>query len=112
MNQIDLGNQVAVVTGGAQGLGFAIAQRLLTSGAKVSLWDMNADALAAAVVFDTDQLLAAVLRGDDDARRAGIDGVLNQFFDHRGRALDDLASRDLVGEVNGQTGNPSHLPPA
>ena len=49
MNQIDLGNQVAVVTGGAQGLGFAIAQRLLTSGAKVSLWDMNADALAAAV---------------------------------------------------------------
>ena len=49
MNQIDLGNQVAVVTGGAQGLGFAIAQRLLASGAKVSLWDMNADALAAAV---------------------------------------------------------------
>ncbi|MEI2612857.1 MAG: hypothetical protein V9G20_29790 [Candidatus Promineifilaceae bacterium] len=28
MNQIDLNGQVAVVTGGAQGLGFAIAQRL------------------------------------------------------------------------------------
>jgi 2-dehydro-3-deoxy-L-rhamnonate dehydrogenase (NAD+) len=49
VNQIDLNGQVAVVTGGAQGLGFAIAQRLLASGARVSLWDMNADALAAAV---------------------------------------------------------------
>lgn len=41
MNQIDLANQVAVVTGGAQGLGLAIANRLAASGAKVSLWDMN-----------------------------------------------------------------------
>jgi NAD(P)-dependent dehydrogenase (short-subunit alcohol dehydrogenase family) len=48
MNQIDLGGQTAVVTGGAQGIGFAIARRLIASGAKVSLWDMNADALAAA----------------------------------------------------------------
>lgn len=45
MNKIDLDGQVAVVTGGAQGLGFAIAQRLLASGARVSLWDMNKDAL-------------------------------------------------------------------
>lgn len=49
MNQIDLSGQVAVVTGGAQGLGFAIAQRLLASGAKVSLWDMDAAVLAKAV---------------------------------------------------------------
>ncbi len=49
MNQIDLNGQVAVVTGGAQGLGFAIAQRLLASGAKVSLWDMNGDVLNSAV---------------------------------------------------------------
>jgi NAD(P)-dependent dehydrogenase (short-subunit alcohol dehydrogenase family) len=46
MNQIDLAGQVAVVTGGAQGIGFAIAHRLIASGAKVSLWDMNADQLA------------------------------------------------------------------
>ena len=45
MNQIDLAGQVAVVTGGAQGLGFAIAQRLVTSGAKVSLWDRDVDVL-------------------------------------------------------------------
>ncbi len=48
MNQIDLNGQVAVITGGAQGLGFAIAKRLVASGAKVSLWDMNADLLATA----------------------------------------------------------------
>ena len=49
MNQIDLAGQVAVVTGGAQGLGFAIARRLIDSGAKVSLWDANADVLEPAV---------------------------------------------------------------
>ena len=46
MNQIDLAGCVAVITGGAQGIGFAIAQRLLQSGAKVSLWDMNDKLLA------------------------------------------------------------------
>jgi NAD(P)-dependent dehydrogenase (short-subunit alcohol dehydrogenase family) len=49
MNQIDLAGQVAVVTGGAQGIGFAIARRLIASGASVSLWDMNAEALSLAV---------------------------------------------------------------
>ena len=49
MNNIDLNNQVAVVTGGAQGLGFAMAQRILASGAKVSLWDRDAATLAKAV---------------------------------------------------------------
>ena len=48
MNKIDLDGQVAVITGGAQGIGFAIARRLVASGAKVSLWDMNADLLASA----------------------------------------------------------------
>ena len=48
MNQIDLNGQVAVITGGAQGIGFAIARRLVASGAKVSLWDMNADLLGSA----------------------------------------------------------------
>jgi 3-oxoacyl-[acyl-carrier protein] reductase len=42
MNAIDLNGQVAVVTGGAQGIGLAVAQRLLASGARVSLWDRSA----------------------------------------------------------------------
>jgi len=45
MNKIDLDGQVAVVTGGAQGIGFAIARRLVDSGARVSLWDLNAELL-------------------------------------------------------------------
>ena len=45
MNQIDLNQRHAVVTGGAQGIGFAIATRLLASGASVSLWDRDAEML-------------------------------------------------------------------
>ena len=41
MNQIDLKNRKAVITGGAQGIGLAIAERLLESGASVSLWDRD-----------------------------------------------------------------------
>ena len=41
MNQIDLKNRNAVITGGAQGIGCAIAERLLDSGASVSLWDRD-----------------------------------------------------------------------
>lgn len=48
MNQIDLKDQVAVITGGAQGLGFAIARRLAASGARISLWDRDQDLLAKA----------------------------------------------------------------
>lgn len=49
LNAIDLNDQAAVITGGAQGLGFAMAHRILASGAKVSLWDRDAEALDKAV---------------------------------------------------------------
>jgi 2-dehydro-3-deoxy-L-rhamnonate dehydrogenase (NAD+) len=41
MNQIDLKNKKAVITGGAQGIGLAIAELFLESGASVSLWDQD-----------------------------------------------------------------------
>ena len=48
MNQIDLGGQHAVVTGGAQGIGLAVAKRLLVSGASLTLWDLDAAQLETA----------------------------------------------------------------
>ncbi|WP_250527812.1 SDR family NAD(P)-dependent oxidoreductase [Caballeronia sp. GAWG2-1] len=40
-NAIDLRARVAVVTGGAQGIGFAVGRRLLASGARLAIWDIN-----------------------------------------------------------------------
>jgi 3-oxoacyl-[acyl-carrier protein] reductase len=40
-NAIDLRNRVAVITGGAQGIGRATAERFVASGAKVALWDLD-----------------------------------------------------------------------
>ena len=48
MNRIDLDGQVAVVTGGAQGLGFGIAELLARSGARISLWDREEELVAKA----------------------------------------------------------------
>ena len=41
MNEIDLKNRCAVVTGGAQGIGRAITERLIASGAQVAIWDFD-----------------------------------------------------------------------
>jgi NAD(P)-dependent dehydrogenase (short-subunit alcohol dehydrogenase family) len=41
MNQIDLAGRSAIITGGARGIGFAIAERFIASGAKVAIWDVD-----------------------------------------------------------------------
>ena len=41
MNNIDLEGRAAVVTGGADGIGRAITERLLISGARVAMWDIS-----------------------------------------------------------------------
>ena len=63
MNKIDLSNKRAVVTGGAQGIGRAIVQRFLDSGAAVSLWDRDDELL---------QQTRAQLSGATDAQVVDI----------------------------------------
>jgi 3-oxoacyl-[acyl-carrier protein] reductase len=43
MNQIDLNNKTAVITGGAQGFGYSMVERFAKSGAKVVIWDKDKD---------------------------------------------------------------------
>lgn len=56
-NVIELSGQNAVVTGAAQGLGLAIATRLVQSGANVCLWDLNQGTLDQAI-SDLEPLLS------------------------------------------------------
>lgn len=96
MNQLDLEQRVAVITGGAQGMGYATAQRMLASGAAVALWDIDAQRLeqarealqplgkvittvvelteAASVEAATQAALAAFGRIDILVNNAGITG--------------------------------------
>jgi 3-oxoacyl-[acyl-carrier protein] reductase len=48
MNRLDFDGRTAIVTGGAAGIGLAVAQRLHAGGARVALWDRDAAALATA----------------------------------------------------------------
>ncbi|WP_374636263.1 SDR family oxidoreductase [Paracoccus sp. (in: a-proteobacteria)] len=88
MNQIDLKGRRAVVTGGAQGIGLAVARRFAASGAQVVIWDINGDAAAAAaaeiggiarrvqLTDDADVIAAAAEAGAVDilVNNAGITG--------------------------------------
>jgi 3-oxoacyl-[acyl-carrier protein] reductase len=90
VNRIDLDGRRAVVTGGAQGIGRAIAERLLASGAAVALWDRDrslVDATRAelaghgqvhAVAVDvTDIAAVEAARDATNAELGGIDILVN-----------------------------------
>jgi NAD(P)-dependent dehydrogenase (short-subunit alcohol dehydrogenase family) len=78
MNAIDLKNRTAIVTGGARGIGFAIAQRMLASGAAVALWDVDAAALdkAAAALKSGGRVYIAIADVTDQASIARAADVL------------------------------------
>ena len=49
MNNLDLKDRVAIITGGAQGFGLAISKRIIESGGKVVIWDIDEIAVEAAL---------------------------------------------------------------
>src|SRR5215469_5603487 len=98
--------RTAIVTGGASGLGLAIAERLGTEGANVSLWDLKEEALASAKshtgashsyalnVADADQVARAV----EPTLRA-LDGKIDILVASAGISGLDVPVRDYPEDV-------------
>ena len=82
MNQIDLLGKTAVITGGARGIGLAIAKRFHASGARCSLWDNDPGALdAAAKSFnEPDRVQTVTVDITQEAQvRSATDSVRTRF---------------------------------
>jgi 3-oxoacyl-[acyl-carrier protein] reductase len=101
MNNIDLQGKNAIVTGGVRGIGFAIAQRLLASGAACSLWDRDVDALgsaAQALAGPATVHTVAVELTQPDSVTAAADATCNAF----GR-IDILVNNAGIAGANKKT---------
>jgi len=94
VNQLDLKGRNAVVTGGAAGIGFAVAQRLAHSGAQVTLWDRDARALA-----ETSKAIAGGVHevAVDVADEASVRRALEETLAKMGRVDALVCSAGITG---------------
>ena len=97
INKINLEGRVAVITGGAQGIGFAIAQRFLASGAKVVIWDVNEPALAPAAAELSDKGGTVATRRVDIADYDGVAAATQAAINAFGRIDILVNNAALVG---------------
>lgn len=100
MNNIDLTNRYAVVTGGAQGIGLSIAKRLLDSGATVSLWDRDAELLSKTLRELAQAHVTAHLVDVSDA--ASVAAATTETLDKHGK-IDILVANAGIAGPNHKT---------
>lgn len=94
MNNIDLHDRVAVITGGSSGIGFAAARRMAASGARVALWDVNRESLERAAASIDGARIYAVDITDETAVTQARDAVVRDF----GRIDVLVCSAGIAGE--------------
>ena len=95
MNQLDFKGRTAVVTGGAQGFCYAIAKRLLASGATVRIWDRDSALLDKSV-----NALGAGASGDalDVASAAEVERAAAKAISDLGRVDFLVNNAGIAGE--------------
>ena len=82
MNQLDLKDSIAIVTGAAQGIGLAVAERVLGSGGSVALWDRDEAQLSRTVdeLAAPDRVLGVPADiGNADSVRAATEATVGRF---------------------------------
>jgi len=101
VNQLDLKGRVAVITGGAQGIGYATAERMLASGASVVLWDIDAALLVQAKtsLADRGRVATALVELTDEA---AVAAAAAQALAEFGR-IDILVNNAGITGGNGKT---------
>jgi len=100
MNRYDFTDRVAIVTGGAQGIGLAVAKRLLASGGRVSIWDRDTALLDRTVVELADPNAQGVAADIGDL--ASVEQATQATFDRFGR-IDVLVNNAAIVGPNANT---------
>ena len=94
MNQLDLKGRHAIVTGGASGLGYAISERMIASGATVTWWDVNTEVMAnAAKTINSDVHCEKV----DVTQHTGVVAALARTLQKRGKVDILVNSAGITG---------------
>ena len=101
MNSYDLAGRVAIITGGGQGIGLTVAERMLESGASVAIWDIDQKLLDAldAKYDKTGKVLA--LRGDI-GRIESVEAATKAVLDRFGK-IDILVNNAAIVGPNANT---------